>query len=66
MNIGKSIKVALAKKGMRGKDLAKKLGVTQSTVSLMSSRETASGAMLIQLAAVFEMPVSDFVALGEE
>lgn len=66
MNIGKSIKVALAKNGMRGKELAEKLGVTQSTVSLMTSRETASGSMLKQLADVFEMSVSEFVKLGEE
>lgn len=66
MNIGRSIKIAQAKKGMRGKDLAKKLGVTQSTVSLMTIRETASGAMLKKLADVFEMSVSEFVELGED
>lgn len=66
MNIGKSIKVALAKNGMRGKELAEKLGVTQSTVSLMTSRETATGSMLKHLADVFEMSVSEFVKLGEE
>ena len=66
MNIGKSIKLALVHKGMRGKDLAERLGVTQTTVSLMQSRPTASGQMLINLACAFDMKVSDFVKLGED
>ena len=66
MNIGKSIKVALAKKGMKSKDLAKALGVTGPTVSTMTTRPTASGQMLQRLSDAFDMPVSDFVALGEE
>lgn len=66
MNIGKSIKIALAKKGMKSKDLAKVLGVTGPTVSTMTTRTTASGQMLNRLAAAFDMPVSEFVALAEE
>lgn len=66
MNIGKSIKVAMAKKGMRGKELAEKLGVTPSSVSIMSSRKTASSTMLNKLCEAFDMPASDFVKLGED
>lgn len=66
MHIGKSIKVALAKKGMKSKDLAEKLGVTGPTVSTMTTRPTASGQMLSRLAECFEMTVSEFVALGED
>jgi DNA-binding Xre family transcriptional regulator len=66
MHIGKSIKVALAKKGMKSKDLAKILGVTGPTVSTMTTRATASGQMLNRLAEAFDMPVSDFVSLGED
>ena len=66
MNIGKSIKVALAVKGMKAKDLASTLGVTAPTVSSMCIRETASGQMLIMLARSFDMKVSEFVALGED
>lgn len=65
MNIGKSIKVALALKQMRSKDLAQALGVTQPTVSSMCVRVTASGDMLMRLAESFGMKVSEFVALGE-
>lgn len=66
MNVGKSIKVALAKREMRSGDLAKILGVTPQTVSTMSSRVTCTGQMLIHLAQSFDMKVSEFVALGEE
>lgn len=66
MNIGKSIKIALAKKGMKSKDLAEKLGVTGPTVSTMTTRPTASGQMLTKLAESFDMSVSEFVALGED
>lgn len=66
MHIGKSIRVAMAKQGLRGKDVAKMLGVHQSSVSLMLARPTASGAMLDQLAKSFGMKVSDFVKLGED
>lgn len=66
MNVGKSIKVALAKREMRSGDLAKILGVTPQTVSNMSSRATCTGQMLIHLAQSFDMKVSEFVALGED
>lgn len=66
MDIGKSIKVALALKGMRSKELAQALGVTQPTVSTMCYRATSSGHMLIRLADAFGMKVSEFVALGED
>lgn len=66
MNVGKSIKLALVMRNMKSGELAAALGVTASTVSVMSSRPTCSGQMLIQLAQRFEMKVSEFVALGED
>lgn len=66
MHVGKSIKIAMAKKQMRSAELAQALGVTASTVSVMSSRTTCTGQMLILLATFFGMKVSEFVALGED
>ena len=66
MNIGKSMRVAMAMRGMRSSQLAERLGVAASTVSVMASRRTCSGAVLQKLAAVFDMKVSEFVALGED
>lgn len=66
MNVGKSIRVAMAMKNMRNSELAEKLGVTQSTVSVMCSRDTAAGQTLKALAEIFEMKVSELLALGED
>lgn len=66
MNIGKSMRVAMAKKGLRGNQVAELLQVTESTVSVMLSRETCTGPKLKELAVLFGMKVSEFVALGED
>lgn len=66
MNIGKSIRVAMAMKGLKAKELSEKLGVTQATISVMCSRETSSGQMLKTLSDTFELKVSDFIKLGED
>lgn len=65
MNIGKSIQIALVNKGWQKKELADKLGVTRSTISNMVKSESCTGKALSNLCEVFEMPVSEFVALGE-
>tara|TARA_R110002020_G_scaffold468738_1_gene693242 strand:- start:707 stop:919 length:213 start_codon:yes stop_codon:yes gene_type:complete len=67
MNIGKSIKYGLVMKDMRAKDLAERLGVSQNYISLLSNgNKTPSARILTSLALVFGMPVSEFIALGEE
>lgn len=66
MHIGKSIRVAMAMRGLRRPQLAERLQVTGPTVSTMLSRPTCSGQTLQSLAKIFGMKVSEFVALGEE
>lgn len=66
MDIGKSIRVAMAMRGLRGNQLAERLQVTAPTVSVMLSRPTCSGQTLQNLANIFGMKVSEFVALGED
>jgi DNA-binding Xre family transcriptional regulator len=65
MNTGKSIQIALVNKGWQKKDLAEKLGVTRSTVSNLVKSSTCTGQALDNLCEVFEMKVSEFIALGE-
>lgn len=65
MNLGKSIRVACAQKDIKGKDLAKILGVSEATISTMLNKPTGKEKSLTALAEVFEMPVSEFIALGE-
>lgn len=66
MNIGKSIKVALAKKDMNQQDLAEKMKVSKPYVSQLAGREHAGMGTVVLLAGAFDMKVSDFVALGED
>jgi DNA-binding Xre family transcriptional regulator len=67
MNIGKSIKIACAQKSMKQIELAESLGLTPITVSRMANNkgEALRKETLEELANVFEMPVSEFIALGE-
>lgn len=66
MNIGKSIRVALAQKDMTKTDLAAKLGIHLTGISQFSNRECVKSETIQKLANVFEMKVSEFVALGED
>lgn len=66
MNVGKSLKIALIKKGMSQTELAKKMGVHDQWVSKLANSESAAQTTLVGLAEALEMKVSEFVALGEE
>jgi len=65
MNIGKSIVIALHDKGMQKQELATELGASPATVSTLCKNTECSGQMLDRLCQVFQMKVSEFVALGE-
>lgn len=66
MNLRKSIKVALAQRGMEQKALAAKLNMSQSSMSQLAAQESCTGATLQKLADAFGLKVSEFVALGED
>lgn len=66
MNLRKSIKMCLAEKGMAQKDLAEKLGMSQTSMSQLAAQKSCTGATLQKLADAFDMKVSEFVALGED
>lgn len=66
MNVGKSIKVALAQKCMSQAELAKRMGLTHTWVSALANKPKASTATLEALSAQFDMKVSEFLALGED
>lgn len=66
MNVGKSIKVALAQKCMSQAELAKRMGLTHTWVSALANKPKASTATIEALSAQFDMKVSDFVRLGED
>lgn len=66
MNVGKSIKVALAKAGMSQKELALKLECGQVWISRLANSRSADFKTVERLAGALDMKVSEFVALGEE
>lgn len=66
MNVGKSIRIALAMKGMKQKDLAEKLGIRAPSLSQLASQKSCTGDTISKLADAFDMPASEFIALGED
>jgi len=65
MNIGRSTKIALASSGHTNEWLASQMGVTTSQASRIKGQKSASGLSMESLAKVFDMKVSEFIALGE-
>lgn len=65
MNVGKSIKVALAMRGMKQIDLARQIEVSEVYMSRIANTQHAGMGTVTKLAAALGMPVSEFIALGE-
>lgn len=66
MNLRKSIKQCLLDKEMSQKDLAVKLGMSETSMSQLAAQKSCTAATLQKLADAFDMKVSEFVAIGEE
>lgn len=66
MNVGKSLKVALAKRGMKQVELARKMEVGEVYVSRLANSEHAGMGTVTKLAAAVEMTVGEFISLGED
>lgn len=66
MNVGKSLKVAIAKRGTSQTELAKKMGVHLQWVNKLANSESAAQATIVSLAKALDYKVSEFVALGED
>lgn len=66
MNVGKSLKVALAKKGLRQNEFAAKLKVSRQWIGKLANSEKAGMGSVETLASAFGMSVSDFLKLGED
>ena len=66
INVGKSTKIMLAKTEKNSKWLCEQLGVSRTRVSGIINSPSAGTATINKLAGIFSMPVSEFIALGEE
>ncbi len=65
MDLGKSLRVAMAKKGIKNKDLAKELGVKPQQISNWLSGSIGKSSVE-SLSGHFDLKISEFIALGEE
>jgi DNA-binding Xre family transcriptional regulator len=65
MNTGKSLNVSLAMRDIKKNALAKQIGVTPHTVTNWSKGANIPADMLKRICEFLEMPVSEFIALGE-
>lgn len=66
MDIGKSIRLALAHKNMSKTALASALGCKLPSVTQLCSRDIVKSDMIQKLSDVFGMKASDFIKLGED
>lgn len=66
MNVGKSLKVALAKKGMRQNEFAAQMNLSRQWIGKLANSEKAGMGSVEKLAEAFGMSVSEFIKLGEE
>ena len=66
MDLKKSLRLSIADKGVKHKDLAKALGTSNQQVSNWLKSGAIKQSSIIDIADYFEIPVSEFIALGED
>tara|TARA_R110000823_G_scaffold311028_1_gene436257 strand:- start:42 stop:239 length:198 start_codon:yes stop_codon:yes gene_type:complete len=65
MDLSKSLRLAIASKGVKHKDLAKQLGTTSQQVSNWLKSGAIKQTSLVSISEALGLSVSEFVALGE-
>lgn len=66
MNIGKSLRIAIAKKNVKTSWVAVQLAVTPERVRHITQQTDCSTKLITRMSEVFDMIASEFIALGEE
>lgn len=66
MDLGKSLKVALARKGMNQSQLARQMGTPLRTINKLANKPGGTVENINTLSDALGMKASDFVALGED
>lgn len=65
MDLSKSLRMVIADKGIKHKDLAKELNTTSQQVSNWLRTGGIKQSNVVEICAFFDIPVSEFIALGE-
>lgn len=66
MNVGKSVRVAMAKRDIKPAQLMEMMGCSRQYVGQLMQAETVGTGTLNKLCDVFGMKASEFIALGED
>lgn len=66
MNIGKSVRVAMAKRDIKPKELAEKMGASRQYIGQLMKAEAVGTGTLNKLCEVFDMKAGEFITLGED
>ena len=66
MDLRKSLRVAIASKGVRNIDVAEYLGYTPQQITNWLREGNISSQNITKLSEYFEMKASEFIALGED
>ena len=66
MDLSKSLRLSIAREGILHKDLAAKLGTSSQQISNWLNSGIVKQASLIAICKHFNIPVSEFIALGED
>jgi DNA-binding Xre family transcriptional regulator len=66
MDVSKSLRVALAMRGMKQVELARKMGMSEGWVRHLAARKSANTNTVTRVAKALDFKVSEFMALGEE
>lgn len=66
MDLSKSLKVAIAMKGVKHKDLANQLGTTSQQISNWLKSGAIKQSSLLPISKALDLSVSEFIALGEQ
>lgn len=66
MNVGKSLKMALAKRDMNQTQLAEKMKCTSIWINRLANSQSASMGTVMLLAEALDMKASEFLAMGED
>ncbi len=66
MNLGKSLAIAIAQKQIKNKDLAEAMEVRTQQVTNWKASGAIKQSSLEKICEYFNMPVSEFIKLGED
>jgi len=66
MDLSKSLRLSIAKKGVKHRDMAEEMSINPQLISNWIRRGAIRHSALIDICKYFDISVSEFIALGED